>query len=518
MSTWAFLARQGRGITRDEWRLQWRSWGTWLVGLFFVAVVLSEHPAFGPLRASFTVLEAASSWADRTSLIGSLVAVLTVPFALDRVRRQRVTPIEFSKPFERLAYVTGKLAGAALPLVTVTAMGLGFHAVITLATSNLNSVTQIITAYLGQAALIALPPLVFAVVITYCLSIFIRRPITIIPLYLTYLIATTVSQAASDAKFSWLSPLVRPEYFGGTIPADWLPRVLVHQALYLVLSVCFVLMATWGFRRHRFLDEGRKPTLWQRLRFPVLPGLSVQVRLLWGGHIVAALLFAAVALGNAMSYTRPEVDLRAGYAIFSLEFYLSLSGLLVLAGVLARDQGIGVLDLVLTKPVNRWRLLVGRLLPALALYAGVVVLLVAVLHWSYQPLPVMKALLAPLSTGVYLGLVGMTVANLVRSPLAGYGAGLIYWIFEAAFQGRFTAPLFLFIVSHQPHRAAGEVWRNPAVWLPSKLGLLILAVWLLVLNGWLLDVGPSRRRALIVLGLSIPTLFVVGWWLIPLIL
>ena len=518
MSTWAFLARHGYGVAADEWRLQWRSWGTWLVGLFFVAVVLSEHPAFGPLQGSFTALEAASVWSDRTSLVGSLMAVLTVPFALDRVRRHRVAVIEFSRPFQRLGYVTGKLAGAALPLATVAAVGMAIHVAVTLTTSGLGNGTQTLAAYLGQAALIAFPPLVFAVVITYCLSIFIRRPVVIIPLYLSYLIATTVSQTASDARFSWLSPLVRPEYFGGTIPADWLPRVLAHQVLYLSLGIVLVLAATWGFRRHRFLDEGRKLPRWQSLRFPAVPGLSVRARLLWGGHVVAALLFAAVALGNAMSYARPEADLRADYAIFSLEFYLPLSGPLIFAGVLARDQQVGALDLVLTKPANRWRLLAGRLLPAVVLYAGVVVLLVAVLHRTYQPLPVAKALLAPLLTGVYLGVVGMTVANLARSPLAGYGAGLAYWIFEVAFRGRFTAPLFLFIISHQPHRAAGEVWRNPAVWMPSKVGLLMLGVWLFVLNGWLLDAGPSRQRALAGLCLSVPVLFAAGRWLIPLVL
>jgi ABC-type transport system involved in multi-copper enzyme maturation permease subunit len=518
VTTWASLERQGRGITTDEWRLQWRGWGTWLIGLFFLAVVLSEHPAFGPGQGSFTVLEAASLWADRTSLMGSLVALLTVPFALDRVRRHQVVLIEFSKPFERLAYVTGKLAGAALPLVTTTMLGLVLHAGITLATRNLSHVGQIATAYLGQAVLIALPPLVFAVIVAYCLSVFIRQPILIIPLYLSFLLVTMVSQSTSDARFSWLSPLVRPEYFGGTIPADWLPRVWVHQVLYLVLGIGFLLVTVWGFRRHRFLDEDRKPIPSQRLRLPDVSGLTLPARQLWGGHVVAALLFAAVALGNAMSYTRPEADLRVGYALFNLEFYLPLSGLLIFAGVLARDQGIGALELVLTKPVSRWRLLIGRLLPALALYAVVTVLLVALLHWTYQPLPVAKALLVPLATGVCLGLAGMTAANVVRSPLAGYGAGMIYWIFEAALRGRFTAPFFLFIASYPPDRSAGEVWSHPAVWLPSKLGLLILGAWLLVLNGWLLDVGPSRRRALVGLGLSIPILFAAGWWLLPLVL
>ena len=126
------LLHQGTGISKDEWRLQRRNWGTWLVGLFFLAVVLSEHPVFS--MPAFAVSEAASLWADRVSIVGSLVAILTVPFALDRVRRQRVAPIEFSKPFEKLAYVIGKFAGAVLPLTLIVVVSMCIHLAITLAT------------------------------------------------------------------------------------------------------------------------------------------------------------------------------------------------------------------------------------------------------------------------------------------------------------------------------------------------------------------------------------------------
>ena len=56
------------------------------------------------------------------------------------------------------------------------------------------------------------------------------------------------------------------------------------------------------------------------------------------------------------------------------------------------------------------------------------------------------------------------------------------------------------------------------MWLPVKLGIIVLAVWLFVLNGWLLDAGLRRRRALVVLGVSIPAIFMAGWWLMPLLI
>jgi putative Ca2+/H+ antiporter (TMEM165/GDT1 family) len=515
MSTQILLLHQGRSIMRDEWRLQWRSWGTWLLALFYLAVVLSEHPVFS--IDAYSLRETAAIWADRTALIGSLVAMLTVPFALDRVRRQHVAPIEFSKPFEHLTYVTGKLAGAALPLMMMTLLGMVIHAIMTIATNDIGDGTQLATVYLGQAILIAFPPLIFATAVTYCLSVFIRRPIIIIPLYFSYLMATAVSQQSADINFSWISPIVRPDYFNYQIPPEMMPRVIAHQLLYLMFSLTLMLLATRGFQRHRFIDTGRKTTLWSQIRFPAWPSSTVQLRLLWGGHIVAAFLFALWTLGNVLSFTQSVGVSRAEYAVFNLEFYLSLTGLFILTGVLARDQRMRVLELVLTKPINRWRLLAKRLMPALALYTIVVLLMVALLHFTYQSLPVVKAICASLATGIYLGLVGMSVANLTRNPLAGYGFGLIYWFLEAGFAGRYTAPFFLFIISHQPALEAGEIWHHPTIWIPSKLGLMILSLWLFVLNGWLIDAGSGRRRALVAIGLSMPAVFLAGWQLIPLL-
>ena len=504
---------QGTGISKDEWRLQWRNWGTWLVGLFYLAVVLSEHPVVWSF--DFSVEEAAGYWADRASLVGSLVAILTVPFALDRVRRQRVAPIEFSKPFEKLAYVAGKFTGAVLPLILVVVVSMSIHLVITLVSAQNVYVLTALGAYLNQMLIIAFPPLFYAASLTYCLSVYIRRPIIIIPLYLFYLTMTSLTQAVADAKFSWLSPIIRPEYFGGVIPTELMPTVWLHQIIYFSLSVGFLAIAAYGFQRKRFLGKERSFLRWKRFRFPFISRLGVKVRMLWGGHIVAALLMAFFAVSNTLSNPETDPIYQADYALFGLEFYLPVTGLLILAGVIARDKGIGVLDLVLTKPVNRWRLLGERLLPALVVYGVVCLFAVALLHGIYPSLPIPKALLVSLSSGIYLGLVGMTIANVTQSALAGYGAGLIFWFFEAAFDGRFTAPFYLFIVSNQVHSAAGEIWRKPALWLPVKVGLLVLAMWLFLLNGWLLDAGSPRRRVLIILVGSIPVIFIFGWWLLP---
>jgi ABC-type transport system involved in multi-copper enzyme maturation permease subunit len=509
---------QSRRVAFVEWRLQWRNWGTWLVGFFFMAVLISEHPIFwtdGPALSPGLV---AANWSDRTAMIGSVVAVLTVPFALDRARRQRVSAVEFSKPFERLAYVLGKLLGAALPLVVITFVGMLIHWAIARILIFPNEQNFLFVDYFKEALLIALPPLVFATAFTFCASVFVRKPIVIVPVSLIYLILTTATQAAADAVFSWLAPLVRPEYFNGPIPTVWLPRVIAHQLLYLSLSLLLVIVAIRGFRRARFLGAVENVPWWRRLHIPALPGMSVGMRMLWGGQVVAGLLFAVGAYLNTISYPDSEVYWRVDYALFGLEFYLSVCGLLFIAGVLAHDRSIGALELVLSKPRNRWLLLAERLWPALLNYTLVSVIVTLALHFTFEALPLAQALAVAVITGVYLGMVGFTVANLTRNALAGYGIGILFWIFEAAFNGSLTAPFYLLVASQQIDITSGEVWWHPNLWLPVKIGSLLLALWLFVFNGWFLDSGSTRRRALIILIVSIPVWFALGWWLVPLTL
>jgi len=199
-----------------------------------------------------------------------------------------------------------------------------------------------------------------------------------------------------------------------------------------------------------------------------------------------------------------------------LEFYLPLAGLLLLAGVVTKDKTSGSLDLVLTKPVQRLEFLIERLIPALVIYTVLCIISVVILNAFYETLPIAKSLMIASSTGLYLGLFGMTIANITKNSMAGLGAGALYWITEAAFNGRFTAPFYLLIVSHQVPVTAGDVWMDPAIWLPVKIGSLILAALLFLANGWLLDEGPVRRRTLIALSVGYPLAFALGWWLVPL--
>jgi len=82
-----------------------------------------------------------------------------------------------------------------------------------------------------------------------------------------------------EATFSWLAPIVRPEYFNGAITSEWIPTVIAHQAIYIGIGVLFILAAVIGFRRERFLNETTKVSWWRKLHLPTLPGMSIGMRM-----------------------------------------------------------------------------------------------------------------------------------------------------------------------------------------------------------------------------------------------
>ncbi|HMN14439.1 MAG TPA: hypothetical protein PKD55_19155 [Bellilinea sp.] len=122
------------------------------------------------------------------------------------------------------------------------------------------------------------------------------------------------------------------------------------------------------------------------------------------------------------------------------------------------------------------------------------VIAVTALTVFYEPLPIAKSLMVALTTGIYVGMIGLTVGNLTRSSLAAYGAGFAFIFMEMAFSGRLTAPLYLLVLSSQIDLNLSPVWQHLDLWIWAKAGSTLISFFLFAVNGWLLDVGPRRRR------------------------
>ena len=171
---------QGWGISRDETRLQWRTWGFWVLSFLLFGVILSD---FSYIAGSTIDLPlAAFHFADCAAMIGSMLVMVSFPFVLDRVRRVRVAPIEFSKPFQHLAYVLGKFFGCFLPAAIILVAGLVLHLGIFLSGGHVVSLAAALTTYAYAFLMVTLAPILFAASLTFFLSVVFSKPLVIVPL------------------------------------------------------------------------------------------------------------------------------------------------------------------------------------------------------------------------------------------------------------------------------------------------------------------------------------------------
>ncbi|HMN14438.1 MAG TPA: hypothetical protein PKD55_19150 [Bellilinea sp.] len=133
---------------------------------------------------------------------------------------------------------------------------------------------------------------------------------------------------------------MRPDYFGGLIPAGLVASTWTHNAIYIGLSFVLLILSTRSFRRARFLGESTR--VWKNhLHLPALTFGSANLKMLWGGNVVAALVALFIAVANTFANNETIPQLRVGYAFLGLEFYLSFAALLLMGGVIARDKAAG---------------------------------------------------------------------------------------------------------------------------------------------------------------------------------
>lgn len=90
------------------------------------------------------------------------------------------------------------------------------------------------------------------------------------------------------------------------------------------------------------------------------------------------------------------------------------------------------------------------------------------------------------------------------------------WELEAGFDGRFTAPFYLLIVSQQVDHQNLDIWDSPSTLADRQAGPAGPVAMAFLPQR--LDAGPAQRRALVVLVVSFPIIFLFGWWLMPILI
>lgn len=155
------------------------------------------------------------------------------------------------------------------------------------------------------------------------------------------------------------------------------------------------------------------------------------------------------------------------------ETYISLFGIIFLTSIVELDFQAGMIELIATKKVGRGVTFGIRFL--------LVIIVLGIITGSIQAYMLLKGsdflisqfFFGTMVSEVFLGLIGITVANLTKNVILGYFAGISYFLFEYLTRGHLTKKLYLFSLIR------GD--------LESKYYLLIVIIFLICVNLLLLQ-------------------------------
>ena len=181
----------------------------------------------------------------------------------------------------------------------------------------------------------------------------------------------------------------------------------------------------------------------------------------------------------------------ATVAVETIELLAAILGAFLCAHTLVPEQG-KVGELVFVRPVSLERVLVLRIA---AVFAFVLIVISPVLYFysvKVDGFPLTAALLAALPPMLFLSVLALAAASVLRHPLFGFAVAGAFWVLDLATGGYYNALVSL-------HSFADSLADRPMsdLWLANKLVLIGLAA---VVYLWLRSrlgqpVAPRRWRA-----------------------
>ena len=182
-------------------------------------------------------------------------------------------------------------------------------------------------------------------------------------------------------------------------------------------------------------------------------------------HLLAATLFclAAPFLVGMEALNFPQTGK-------VLEFYFSLSGIILLTPLFAPDQIRDIRDLLRTREMPFWWLHLIRLAEA---FVSLTVLAVLFLFWMragkcrFEFLP---CCLGTLATCLFLGGLGILAASLTDSLPIGYMVSMIYYVCNFGSGRDYLGPFYLFTMTEGTFD--GKMWIGISGILMILLGIL----------------------------------------------
>lgn len=150
------------------------------------------------------------------------------------------------------------------------------------------------------------------------------------------------------------------------------------------------------------------------------------------------------------------------------EIYLAPVGIIFLTMLTEIDKEDGMNEFILAREKGVESNFFTRYLIGITITAAVIIWFLSFLSVEGIDVNNIRVLTGTLITGIFLGTVGLTAANILRNYVAGYIISFSYFLFDFMTGGEYTGRLYLFSLS--------EGNFNP------KYYLLVLIVVLLVIN------------------------------------
>jgi hypothetical protein len=129
------------------------------------------------------------------------------------------------------------------------------------------------------------------------------------------------------------------------------------------------------------------------------------------------------------------------------EVYLSPIGIIFLTQLTEIDQGEGMDELIAIREKGIYYNFILRYLIGLFFIGLIIVWFLGYLNTVRAGFKVMELFIATFITSLFLGTLGITIANVTKNYIAGYLVAFTYFLFELMTGGDYTGKLFLFSLS-----------------------------------------------------------------------
>lgn len=167
-------------------------------------------------------------------------------------------------------------------------------------------------------------------------------------------------------------------------------------------------------------------------------------------------LFIAVVYLLLVPLLRGIENLDAVRSAECLEQTVIIIGIILIVPIYAPEQSKAIRDLVCTKKVPHWNILLLRLLMAIFSLIVMVSIFSAIMVWKNCTFPFVPYVAGTVISALALGSIGFTVSVLSHSVIAGYLISIGYFLFN--FLGNISSESIFYLFSMQTGSSEAKIW------------------------------------------------------------